>query len=76
MTILPCRNVDPDIFFMPQTVRRAKDLCNKCPAIDACRDVIRGIEQTIGRQDGVWAGMSEEDRRYPSRGGWACVPNE
>lgn len=66
---LACRNVDPEIFFQPLTTGRAISLCMKCPALESCREVIRGIEQSIGRQDGVWAGLSVEMRRRE----WPCI---
>jgi hypothetical protein len=69
VTILPCRNVDPEIFFMPQTVQKAKNLCNQCPEQDPCYWAIKDIEQKLGRQEGVWAGLTIDERRRK----WSCV---
>jgi Transcription factor WhiB len=66
--ILPCRNTDPEIFFQPQTTRKAKLLCTRCPATDACFQAVKELEQKLGRQDGVWAGLTPAERRrkYPT----------
>jgi hypothetical protein len=68
--ILPCRNADPETFFLPQTVQKAKRLCNQCPAVEACLQMTRDLEQKLGRQDGVWAGLTVDERRRKYR---VCV---
>lgn len=51
---LPCRAVDPDLFFAesPADVERAKALCVPCPAQSAC------LLAALDRQEpwGVWGG--------------------
>ena len=51
---LPCRQVDPDLFFaeLPADVERAKALCRTCPIRLRCLDV------ALERREpwGVWGG--------------------
>lgn len=61
-----CRDVDPELFqpvgtagpALVQAVR-AKLVCSACPVIAQCRDWAVGH----GEPSGVWAGLSEQDRR-------------
>jgi len=64
-----CRDQPAELFFGPahpetrferlERERRAKALCDACPAMDACRDhALRHLELY-----GVWGGLSEQERR-------------
>ena len=64
-----CRGLDPDVFYSPEgegrgaRVRReraAKDICDQCPVLRACRT----HALSVGERYGVWGGTSEADRRY------------
>jgi WhiB family transcriptional regulator, redox-sensing transcriptional regulator len=52
--MLPCRSVDPDLFFAesPTDVERAKSVCGPCVARPAC------LSAALDRQEpwGVWGG--------------------
>lgn len=63
-----CREVDPEIFFLPYNARmgekrkliaEAKKVCATCPVIEQCLN----HALTVGEEFGVWGGMSEEERR-------------
>ena len=68
-----CRDgVDPELFFPIGTsgpallqVEQAKAVCRRCNVIDEC---LRWAVDT-GVDDGVWGGMSEEERRAVKRRG-------
>ena len=64
-----CRGLGADVFFSPEgeergaRVRReraAKDICNQCPVLRACRT----HALSMGERYGIWGGTSEADRRY------------
>ena len=52
--VLPCRQVDPDLFFaeVPADVEEAKALCRTCPVREAC------LAGALERREpwGVWGG--------------------
>ena len=52
--MLPCRQVDPDLFFaeVPADVEEAKALCRTCPVREAC------LAGALERREpwGVWGG--------------------
>ena len=52
--VLPCRQVDPDLFFaeVPADVEEAKALCRDCPIREAC------LTGALERREpwGVWGG--------------------
>ena len=52
--VLPCRQVDPDLFFaeVPADVEEAKALCRNCPVREAC------LTGALDRREpwGVWGG--------------------
>ena len=60
-----CRDEDPELFFPvgnsgPALVQaeQAKAVCRRCPVVNAC------LSWALGNaDDGVWGGMSEEERR-------------
>ena len=62
-----CRDVNPDLFFSPESERGrrkrarelvAKALCGTCPVQEACR---RHAVQ-VGEPYGVWGGTTESER--------------
>lgn len=62
-----CRGVDSSVFFHPdgergraraQRERRAKELCNSCPVLAACRSHALAAAEPYG----IWGGMSESER--------------
>ncbi|MFV0496028.1 WhiB family transcriptional regulator [Mycobacterium sp.] len=68
-----CRGADSSVFFHPDGERgntriqrelRAKEICRRCPVIDACRSHALGV----GEAYGVWGGLSESERDVLLRG--------
>jgi len=56
-----CAQTDPEVFY-PQvggSTRRAKSVCAACPVLAECRN----YALATGELDGVWGGLSENDRR-------------
>lgn len=62
-----CRGMDSSMFFHPdgergrartQREQRAKEMCRRCPVIEACRS--HALE--VGEPYGVWGGLSESER--------------
>lgn len=62
-----CRGLDSSMFFHPdgergharvQREKRAKEMCHRCPVIEACRS--HALE--VGESYGVWGGLSESER--------------
>lgn len=68
-----CRDEPPELFFPVGTsgpallqVAAAKAVCHSCPVAGDCLH----WALTTGQADGVWGGMSEEERRaFKRRGG-------
>ncbi|MER6916731.1 WhiB family transcriptional regulator [Streptomyces sp. NPDC000594] len=65
-----CREEDPELFFPIGTtgpailqIEEARAVCNRCPSRDACLQW--ALES--GQTDGVWGGMSEDERRAMKR---------
>lgn len=65
-----CREEDPELFFplgvsgaAVAQAEEAKRVCRGCPVMDECRAWADANKVT----DGVWGGMSEEDRQRPKR---------
>ncbi|MEU2440183.1 WhiB family transcriptional regulator [Streptomyces rubradiris] len=66
-----CRTEDPDLFFPIGTtgpallqIEEAKAVCNRrCPVIEHCLQW--ALES--GTDDGVWGGLSEDERRAMKR---------
>ena len=52
-----------DLFFVNRgdttQMNRAKAICKKCPVIDQCREYVTYNPERFG----IWAGMTEKDRR-------------
>lgn len=67
--IPPCQGTDPEMWFGTEDesirFRQAKELCTKCPAIQACADYALAADE----QFGVWGGLSplERDRLRAKR---------
>lgn len=75
-----CRGLDSTVFFHPEVelngaktarVTAAKEICQRCPAIESCRAYALSTREPYG----VWGGLSEEERadilglrslRYPA----------
>jgi WhiB family redox-sensing transcriptional regulator len=65
-----CLDADPELFFPSGStgaalmqIEQAKAVCKQCPVMRECRQW--ALE--TGQQDGVWGGMSEEERRRVKR---------
>ena len=65
-----CREEDPELFFpIGNTgpallqIQEAKAVCCRCPVIEQC---LRWALET-GQDDGVWGGLSEDERRAMKR---------
>ncbi|MFE7675811.1 WhiB family transcriptional regulator [Streptomyces albidoflavus] len=65
-----CREEDPELFFpIGNTgpallqVEEAKAVCRRCPVMEQCRQW--ALE--VGQDDGVWGGLSEDERRAMKR---------
>jgi WhiB family redox-sensing transcriptional regulator len=66
-----CLDEDPELFFPNGNtgqaliqIKEAKAICRRCPVMNECR----GWALETSQQDGVWGGMSEEERRKVRRG--------
>ncbi|MEV5819246.1 WhiB family transcriptional regulator [Micromonospora haikouensis] len=67
-----CRDEDAELFFPVGTTgpallqaEQAKAVCRRCPVVDQCLQ----WALTNGVDDGVWGGMSEDERRAVKRRG-------
>jgi WhiB family transcriptional regulator, redox-sensing transcriptional regulator len=67
--VAACRDEDPELFFpignngpALAQIEDAREVCRDCPAIGYC--ALFAFE--TGQDNGVWAGMTEEDRRSAS----------
>ncbi|MEU0059687.1 WhiB family transcriptional regulator [Streptomyces sp. NPDC006334] len=65
-----CREEDPELFFpIGNTgpallqIEEAKAVCHRCPVIEQCLQW--ALES--GTDEGVWGGLSEDDRRAMKR---------
>ncbi|MFE3685390.1 WhiB family transcriptional regulator [Streptomyces sp. NPDC059095] len=65
-----CREEDPELFFpIGNTgpallqIEEAKAVCRRCPVMEHC--LKWALES--GQDDGVWGGLSEEERRSMKR---------
>jgi WhiB family transcriptional regulator, redox-sensing transcriptional regulator len=65
-----CRDMDPELWFPVGTsgpallqVAEAKTVCRRCPVSTEC--LAYALE--TGQNDGVWGGMSEDERRSLKR---------
>ncbi|WP_331731483.1 WhiB family transcriptional regulator [Kitasatospora sp. NBC_01300] len=65
-----CREEDPELFFPfgntgPAILQaeQAKSVCRRCPVMETC---LQWALET-GQDDGVWGGMSAEERRAMKR---------
>jgi WhiB family redox-sensing transcriptional regulator len=61
-----CKDEDPELFFpigdvgpAVTQIDEAKAICRRCPVVDECLN----WALTMGEDDGVWGGMSEDERR-------------
>lgn len=63
-----CRGIDSTVFFHPDRERgtakasrdaRAKEVCQDCPVIEACRRHALAAQEPYG----VWGGMTVDERR-------------
>ena len=63
-----CRDEDPEVFFGRPKI--AKSICARCPVIEQCAAHIQSLPtSTIG----VWAGLTDEDRRVARKAGYNLV---
>ena len=65
-----CLNVDPELFFpvgkaapARQQIEEAKAVCHRCEVRESCLD----WALTAGQDQGVWGGLSEDERRRTRR---------
>ncbi|MGH8896092.1 MAG: WhiB family transcriptional regulator [Egibacteraceae bacterium] len=65
-----CLDIDPEWFFPVGAtgqalaqIEQAKAVCRRCPVIDECLEWALQTKQN----DGVWGGMSEDERRAHRR---------
>lgn len=65
-----CVDLDPESFFPVGVTGRALDqiaqakaVCERCPVVTQCLD----WALVTGQHDGVWGGLSEDDRRARQR---------
>ena len=61
-----CRGCDPDIWFPTRgkDVHQAKTICAECPVIGQCRS----WAIFYGERQGVWGGLTGNERRRARRG--------
>ena len=60
-----CAEVDPEIFFPEKggSTREAKAVCRACEVRPECLEFIMQPENADVARFGIWAGMSERERR-------------
>ncbi|MEV7682658.1 WhiB family transcriptional regulator [Streptomyces sp. NPDC088341] len=65
-----CREEDPELFFPVGNtgpallqIEEAKAVCRRCPVMEQCLQW--ALE--VGQNEGVWGGLSEEERRALKR---------
>ncbi|MCQ4119703.1 WhiB family transcriptional regulator [Rhodococcus tibetensis] len=67
-----CRGAESSVFFSPDKERghararretRARQICQDCPVLTACRD----HAPAAGEPYGIWGGMTETERRRHTR---------
>jgi len=65
-----CRDEDPELFFPIGTtgpallqIEEARSVCFSCPLMNRCAD----DAMTRSESDGVWGGLSEDDRTWLRR---------
>jgi WhiB family redox-sensing transcriptional regulator len=65
-----CRDEDPELFFPVgntgpalRQIEDAKDVCRRCPSVDACLQWALDTNQEAG----VWGNTSEDERRSLKR---------
>jgi len=62
-----CPGVDPEIFFPARgdtlAAQKAKAVCSGCPVRAACLDWILDVEAVEGGQPGIYAGLTDTERR-------------
>ena len=70
-----CRNTNPDLFFPVGSTGEAVEetqaaiaLCRRCPVREQCLE----FAMVTNQRDGIWGGMSEEDRRR-MRSAWVAA---
>jgi WhiB family redox-sensing transcriptional regulator len=70
-----CRNTNPDLFFPVGSTGEAVEettaaiaLCRRCPVREECLE----FAMVTNQRDGIWGGMSEEDRRR-MRSAWVAA---
>lgn len=69
-TFAACLDVpDPEIFFWPDTVDKAKAYCLDCPVIDRCLSYAESLDSqgVIIGAHGIWGGLTEKERREKRR---------
>lgn len=67
-----CRGLESSVFFHPegergraraQRERRAKQICQGCPVLAACRNHALAVPEPYG----IWGGMGESERNLAAR---------
>lgn len=54
-----CHGEDPELWFSGvRNTRRAKEICNRCPAREAC--LAQALDEKIAY--GIWGGLNERER--------------
>jgi WhiB family redox-sensing transcriptional regulator len=72
-----CNETDPDAFFpedgpgYKERVEEAKKICARCDVLAACREF--ALKHPT-RQDGVWGGLTERERRSMRSGRRGSLP--
>lgn len=71
-----CRDVDGELFFYDtvgekalEIAAKAKAVCRRCPAIDACRAWVTDHPQASG----IWAGTTPNERRAERASAWQVM---
>lgn len=62
-----CKDADPDVFYPPTyragSVALAVSICAACPLQSVCR----GWALSVGEPEGVWGGLTPDERRVLRR---------
>ena len=74
-----CRDVDPELFFPDGDIRSAraqvktaKLICRGCPVSATCLS----WALAMGHEDGIWGGLTEDERRRLRHRGRRLLPVE
>jgi len=61
-----CRDADPAVFFPPHggkhPYRKAREICARCLVREACLDAAMDAERGVAWRDGMFGGLTPDER--------------